>query len=115
MSTNGPVSFSARGHRSAYPVIDNTLSRLGSYEIYAVKPAGGEPVTIPPTSLLRWWDAYPTVKASLPFLTAEEVAKLVRDPALKNNDKIAIIDVRRNDHAVRSRHHFTKAERSDTL
>ncbi|TEB25967.1 arsenite S-adenosylmethyltransferase [Coprinellus micaceus] len=71
----------------------------GSYEIYAVKPASGEPVTAPPTSLLRWWDAYPTVKASLPFLTAEEVATLVRDPVLKSNDKVAVIDVRRNDHA----------------
>ncbi|KAJ3550792.1 hypothetical protein NMY22_g236 [Coprinellus aureogranulatus] len=72
---------------------------VGSFEVYAVKPVGEEPATISPTTLLRWWDAYPTVKASLPFLTADEVAALVRDPKLQSEEKVAVIDVRRNDHA----------------
>ncbi|KAJ3541880.1 hypothetical protein NMY22_g3713 [Coprinellus aureogranulatus] len=72
---------------------------VGSFEVYAVKPVGEEPATISPTTLLRWWDAYPTVKASLPFLTADEVAALVRDPKVQSEEKVAVIDVRRNDHA----------------
>ncbi|KAF5315928.1 hypothetical protein D9611_005013 [Ephemerocybe angulata] len=70
----------------------------GSYQIYALKPLGNEPVEASPTTLLRWWDAYPTVKSSPQFLTADEVVDLVRNPELKGNDKLAVIDVRRNDH-----------------
>jgi hypothetical protein len=39
------------------------------------------------------------VKSGPPPLTAEEVAELIRNPE-KGGDKIAIIDVRRNDHDV---------------
>lgn len=66
-----------------------------------MKPVGDGCTATSPTTLLRWWDAYPTVKASLPFLTADEVASLVRNPSLKSGDKVAVVDVRRNDHDVR--------------
>ena len=49
--------------------------------------------------VLRWWDAYPTVKATVsPHLTVEEVAKFIRDSDGKE-PSFAVIDVRRTDHA----------------
>jgi hypothetical protein len=76
-----------------------TTHPQGSYEVYAVKPPSDEPVRTLETALLRSWDAYPSVKSGPPPLTAEEVAELIRNPE-KGGDKIAIIDVRRNDHDV---------------
>ena len=76
-----------------------TAPFLGSYEIYAIKPPSDEPARTLETALLRSWDAYPTVKSGPPSLTAEEVVELIRSPE-KGGDKIAIIDVRRNDHGV---------------
>lgn len=69
---------------------------LASYQIYALKD--GNSSETHSTALLRWWDAYPVFKSSPPSITAEEVAALIRDPALAST--FAIIDVRRNDHAV---------------
>ncbi|KAJ2929996.1 hypothetical protein H1R20_g7127, partial [Candolleomyces eurysporus] len=70
---------------------------VGSYELYAVKPPSDEPTRTLETALVRSWDAYPTVKSSPSSLTAEEVAELIRSPE-KGGGKIAIVDVRRNDH-----------------
>lgn len=73
--------------------------------IYAVKNNDSEDdlsaASVPSRpALLRWWDAYPKAKStSLPQLTAEEVAKLIRDSNGKGTD-FAVIDVRRADHAV---------------
>ncbi|TFK30243.1 arsenite S-adenosylmethyltransferase [Coprinopsis marcescibilis] len=71
---------------------------LGSYQIYAIKPKNeqGE-VTIPPTALKRWWDAYPTVKSTPPSLTNDEVVDMIRNPGGEKD--FVVIDVRRNDHA----------------
>jgi arsenite methyltransferase len=52
--------------------------------------------------LSNWWDAYPTVKSSPSLVTAEEVVALKKDPA--SSAEFAVIDVRRNDHAVRIFH-----------
>lgn len=51
------------------------------------------------TALKNWWSAYPDVKSTPQPLTADEVASLIRKPELKG--KVAVIDVRRNDHDVR--------------
>ena len=52
-----------------------------------------------PPALLRWWDAYPTVKSSPPPMTPDDVAALIRDKTKTQSD-FAIIDTRRNDHGV---------------
>lgn len=66
------------------------------------KKDGLKPTTSPPTVLQRWWDAYPAVKATPQSVTAEEVAALIRsgssDPSVRT--AFAVVDVRRNDHAV---------------
>ncbi|EAU88648.2 arsenite S-adenosylmethyltransferase [Coprinopsis cinerea okayama7 len=51
---------------------------IASCEIYALKPKTDAEVTIPETSLKRWWDAYPAVQSTPPSLTNDEVAALVR-------------------------------------
>jgi hypothetical protein len=45
----------------------------------------------------NWWEAYPTVKSSPALISPEEIAELLR----ANDENLAVIDVRRNDHAVR--------------
>lgn len=72
----------------------NSMVLSASYQIYAIKD--DKAADIPSTVLLRWWDAYPSVKSSPPSITAEEVASFIRGGALD----FAVIDVRRNDHAV---------------
>ncbi|KAJ3497787.1 hypothetical protein NLJ89_g10301 [Agrocybe chaxingu] len=87
---------------------------VASFQIYALKD--GSTTENPPTALLRWWDAYPTVESSPSFLTAEEVAALVRDPTASKDT--AIIDVRRNDHAgghVRGSHNWAAQTFHDDL
>jgi len=69
-----------------------------SYQIYATK--AGTPGDKILDVLKNWWDAYPNVKSSPPKVTAEEVASLIRDPTKSRGVDYAIIDVRRNDHAV---------------
>ncbi|CAA7269902.1 unnamed protein product [Cyclocybe aegerita] len=88
---------------------------VGSFQIYALK--NGPTAENPPTALLRWWDAYPTVDSSPSFLAAEEVAAFIRDPTAASKD-IAIIDVRRNDHAgghVRGSHNWAAQTFYDDL
>lgn len=48
----------------------------------------------------NWWDAYPAFKSSAPLFTVEDLAELLRAKA----ENVAVIDVRRNDHAVRLIH-----------
>lgn len=56
---------------------------------------------MPQSPLLNWWDAYPAVQSKdLPRMTAEDLTVLIQDPV---KTSYAVIDVRRNDHAV-SRH-----------
>lgn len=43
----------------------------------------------------NWWDAYPAFKSSAPLFTVEDLAELLRAKA----ENVAVIDVRRNDHA----------------
>jgi hypothetical protein len=50
--------------------------------------------------LKNWPDAYPKVQSEPDSLTAEEVAALIRDPT-KGGKDFTVIDVRRNDHAVK--------------
>ncbi|KAF8965866.1 NAD(P)-binding protein [Flammula alnicola] len=82
---------------------------VASYQIFALKD-GVIPSTNPPTALLRWWDAYPTVKSAPSSVSAEEVVALIRahpDPATPRD--FAVVDVRRNDHAgghVRGSHNW---------
>ena len=66
------------------------------------KKDGLKPTTCPPTVLQRWWDAYPPVKATPQSLTAEEVAALIRSGSSVPGSRttFAVVDVRRNDHAV---------------
>ncbi|KAF8626489.1 hypothetical protein AX17_006545 [Amanita inopinata Kibby_2008] len=72
---------------------------VASYQIRALKSGDVSTDTKPlPDVLLRHWDAFPTVKASPPPLTAEEVLSLIRDPSSSSTD-YAVVDVRRNDHA----------------
>lgn len=78
---------------------------VGSYSIYAIKEketASGDSASSSEPALLRWWDAYPTVKnSSIPELTAEEVKKIMIDATGKEGQgSFAIIDVRRGDHDV---------------
>ena len=77
------------------------LCYLGSYQIYAMK---GMP-TLTQTSksrnvLLRWWDAFPKPISSPVSISAQEVATLVRKGDAGISD-FAIVDVRKDDHAVR--------------
>jgi hypothetical protein len=46
----------------------------------------------------NWWDAYPVFKSSAALIEAEELAVLL----CAKDQNLAVIDVRRNDHAVRS-------------
>ena len=69
------------------------------YQIYAVKLESGVPIQDVPSALLRWWDAYPSVKSSPPPMTPDDVAALIRDKTKTKSD-FAIIDTRRNDHGV---------------
>jgi hypothetical protein len=48
--------------------------------------------------LANWWDAYPIVKSSPSIVTADELVALKKDPA--SSGQFAVIDTRRNDHAV---------------
>ena len=74
-------------------------TRIGSYHIYARKE--GDPSAPRPQSVLKnWWDAYPRVKSSPESVSDEEVVALIRSPDSDPKD-FAVIDVRRNDHAVR--------------
>jgi arsenite methyltransferase len=77
---------------------DTFLTLIAAYQVYALKD--GTPTETPAAALMRWWDAYPTVKSSPPSITPEEVAALMLDPTSAAD--FVIIDVRRNDHAVRS-------------
>ncbi|KAF6763818.1 arsenite S-adenosylmethyltransferase [Ephemerocybe angulata] len=86
---SGPTDLNVRPD---FPENFDANEWAGAYQIYAIKPLGDEPVEASPTTLLRWWDAYPTVKSSPQFLTADEVVDLVRNPELKDNDKLAVID-----------------------
>lgn len=72
---------------------------LASYQIYALKPdVQSEQTLVSQSPLMNWSDAYPAVQsADIPKMSIEDVAALIRDPAQK---KYAVIDVRRNDHAV---------------
>ena len=45
----------------------------------------------------NWWDAYPAFKSSAPLIAPEDLAALLR----AKDESLAVIDVRRNDHAVR--------------
>ena len=86
-------------HTDGIPIIFSHYA--ASYQIYAVKRqlADYDPQAGPTAPLLRWWDAYPdSESASLPSLSAQAVAELVRDKTRKD---FVVIDVRRNDHAVR--------------
>jgi rhodanese-related sulfurtransferase len=47
------------------------------------------------TPASNWWEAYPTVKSSPALISPEEIAELLR----ANDGNLAVIDVRRNDHA----------------
>ena len=47
--------------------------------------------------LLRWWDAFPKAISSPASISAEEVVTLIR----KGSSDFAVIDVRKDDHAVR--------------
>lgn len=70
---------------------------IASYQIYALK--NGDPTESPHSAALKnWWDAFPTIKSSPASLTAEEVAILIRGQGSQSD--FAVIDVRRNDHAV---------------
>lgn len=51
------------------------------------------------SALKRWWDAYPTAVSSANTLECREVAYLIRNPKLDENDFL-VVDVRRADHAV---------------
>lgn len=64
-----------------------------------MKLESGVPIQDVPSALLRWWDAYPTVKSSPPPMTLDDVAALIRDKTKTKSD-FAIIDTRRNDHGV---------------
>ena len=78
---------------------------VASCTIYAVKEATTNPSsgTESKAALLRWWDAYPQVKStSVPQLTAEEVAALIRNSVEDKSSKFAVVDVRRADHSVSS-------------
>ncbi|PPQ83503.1 hypothetical protein CVT25_006993 [Psilocybe cyanescens] len=59
-----------------------------SYQIFALKQ--GSLVSTPPSVLLRWWDAYPTVKSSPSSVTADEVAALIRGQ--RSAHDFAVID-----------------------
>jgi hypothetical protein len=73
-----------------------------SYQVHALKPtSSGSPTVEVPDALLRWWDAYPSGKSSTELTSIDEVASLIKDANLNGSD-YAVIDVRRNDHAVRS-------------
>ncbi|KAH9481820.1 Arsenite methyltransferase [Psilocybe cubensis] len=93
-TTTGCCTPAPRGSKAQRPSYD-VNEWAASYQIYAKKEGG--PVPNPPTALLRWWDAYPTVKSSPASMTAEEVASLIRGEG--DAGEFAVIDVRRNDHA----------------
>ncbi|GLB43152.1 putative ribosomal protein L11 methyltransferase (PrmA) [Lyophyllum shimeji] len=75
---------------------------VASYQITALKSRDTlESTDSPPTSaLLRWWDAYPKVKSSPALISSEELAALMLEtrPSGPQHD-LAVIDVRRDDHA----------------
>ena len=83
------------------------LRYLGSYQIYAMK---GIPTSAQTSTsgnvLLRWWDAFPKPISTPASISAEEVATLVR----KGGSDFAVIDVRKDDHAVRFSLLFSFAE-----
>ncbi|KAF8999331.1 glycoside hydrolase superfamily [Cyathus striatus] len=71
---------------------------VASYQIYALKP-GSTPTSGAPTAALNnWWDAYPKVQSPQhPLLQKNSCS--YRNPSASEKD-FAVIDVRRNDHAV---------------
>lgn len=77
----------------------NAFICLASYQIYALKPIlGAGSADICGNPLLNWWDAYPAVQSeNIPKLSTEDVAQYIIDAARVD---YAVIDVRRNDHAV---------------
>lgn len=70
---------------------------LASYQIYAVKD-DKDGVATKEAPLSKWWDAYPIAKSSPSSITPDELAALLRGP---EKGEVAVVDVRRNDHAVR--------------
>jgi len=75
--------------------------KSGAYQIYAMKSwnaAEREPVETGSSPLLRWWDAYPTIKSTIPTVTADQLASFIRDETKLPSKDYAVIDVRRNDH-----------------
>lgn len=85
------------------------LTFTASYQIYALKPNSTQhdstratTIADQPNPLLNWWDAYPkpTSTDSLPRISIEDVAAVMRNPDSRAMQDYAIIDVRRNDHAV---------------
>jgi hypothetical protein len=75
-----------------------------SYRISSLKPLvhpgtgdGHSPQTEEVCPLLRWWDAYPVAKSSVPEISIQELATLLQDATMRD---YVVIDVRRNDHGV---------------
>ncbi|GBE78645.1 hypothetical protein SCP_0115340 [Sparassis crispa] len=62
----------------------------GSYQIYAVKPPG-EGQTESPEPLLDWWLPFPATKSDVPYITADELASMMKGSERKD---YAVIDVR---------------------
>ncbi|KAF8656406.1 hypothetical protein AX16_002551 [Volvariella volvacea WC 439] len=88
---------------------------VAAYDIFAIKSAEDK-AEINPVPLLRWWDAYPTVKSSVGFVTSDELASLMRDSS--KTRQYAVIDVRRNDHGgghVRGSHQWAAQTFYDNL
>jgi len=74
--------------------------KIAAYQIYALKSDSTDDVTAEvPAPLLRWWDAYPPPKAVAELMTSDELMSLIRN-AVTGETNFAVIDVRRNDHAV---------------
>ncbi|RDB15985.1 putative arsenite methyltransferase [Hypsizygus marmoreus] len=80
------------------PATLDVNSLVASYQISAVKSNASNAENAPTSPLLRWWDAYPTVKSTPSLISQDELADLVRSETGSQSD-FAVIDVRRNDHA----------------
>ncbi|TFK33855.1 S-adenosyl-L-methionine-dependent methyltransferase [Crucibulum laeve] len=102
---------------NAPPSFDANLW-VASYQIYATKEGTPDPNAEKlETALLRSWDAYPRPQSTPAAVTADEIAKLVRD-ASKTPSDFAVIDVRRNDYAgghVRGSHQHAAQTFYDNL
>ena len=77
------------------------LFGLGSYQIYAMKGISTLTQTTSTSGnvLLRWWDAFPKPISSPASISAKELATLIRKGDAGGTE-FAIIDVRKDDHAV---------------